>query len=119
DPMNRVDFGNASFSEVSDDLIATSYDDERARIYWKDKSFEADYKLLQKKLPGKEINFGSSTKDERLFLIAASSDTEPRERYLFDRNTKKLTLQYRIREKLNRDYLAPMTAVRYKSSDNL
>jgi dipeptidyl aminopeptidase/acylaminoacyl peptidase len=119
DPMNRVDFGNANFSEVSDDIIATSYNDERERIYWKDKSFEADYKLLQKKLPGKEINFGSSTKDERLFLIAASSDTEPGERYLFDRNTKKLTLQYRIREKLNREYLAPMTAVRFKSSDNL
>ncbi len=119
DPLNHVDFGNANFSEVSDDLIATTYDDERQRIYWKDKSFEADYKLLQKKLPGKEIGFASGTKDERLFLIVASSDTEPGERYLFDRTTKKLTLQYRIRERLNRDYLAPMTAVRYKSSDGL
>src|SRR6266498_1296322 len=119
DPMNRVDFGNANFSEVSDDLIATSYNDERERIYWKDKAFEADYKLLQKKLPGKEIDFASGTKDERLFLIVASSDTEPGERYLFDRQTKKLTLQYRIREKLNRDYLAPMTAVHYESSDRL
>ncbi|MEP6819328.1 MAG: alpha/beta fold hydrolase [bacterium] len=119
DPMNRVDFGSANFSEVTDDVIATSYNDERQRIYWKDKSYEADYKLLQKKLPGKEIAFGSGTKDERLFLIGAGSDTEPGERYLFDRNTKKLTLQYRIREKLNRDYLAPMTAVRYKSSDGL
>src|SRR5258705_308961 len=119
DPLNKVDFGNANFSDVTDDLIATSYDDERTRIYWKDKSYLADYKLLQKKLPGKEISFGSGTKDERLFLIVANSDTEPGERYLFDRNTKKLTLQYRIREKLNRDYLAPMTAVRYKSSDGL
>jgi dipeptidyl aminopeptidase/acylaminoacyl peptidase len=119
DPMNRVDFGNANFSEVSDDLIATSYNDERERIYWKDKAFEADYKLLQKKLPRKEIGFASGTKDERLFLIVASSDTEPGERYLFDRQTKKFTLQYRIRERLNRDYLAPMTAVRYKSSDGL
>jgi dipeptidyl aminopeptidase/acylaminoacyl peptidase len=119
DPLNRVDFGNANFSEVTNELIATTYDDERQRIYWKDKSYEADYKLLQKKLPGKEIGFVSGTKDERLFLIVASSDTEPGERYLFDRNTKKLTLQYRIREKLDRDYLAPMTAVRYKSSDGL
>ncbi|MCA1605805.1 MAG: prolyl oligopeptidase family serine peptidase, partial [Acidobacteria bacterium] len=119
DPLNRVDLGNASFSEVSDELIATSYDDERQRIYWKDKSFEADYKLLKKRLPGKEIGLVNSTKDERLFLIVANSDVEPGERYLFDRQTKKLTLQYRIREKLNRAYLAPMTAVRYKSSDGL
>src|SRR5690349_22477967 len=43
DPLKRVDFGNASFSDVSDELIATSYDDERQRIYWKDKNYEADY----------------------------------------------------------------------------
>ncbi len=119
DPLNRVDFGDASFSEVTDDLVATVYNDERERIYWKDKGYEADYNLLKKKLPGREIGFASGTKDERLWLIVASSDTEPGERYLFDRQTKNLTLQYRIREKLNRDYLAPMTAVRYKSSDGL
>ena len=119
DPLKRVDFGNAAFSEVTDELILTSYEDERERLYWKDKSFEADYKLLQKQLPGKQISYGSSTKDEQLFLIGVGSDTEPGERYLFDRKTKKLTLQYRIREKLNRDYLAPMKAVRYKSSDSL
>ena len=119
DPLKRVDFGNASFSEVTDELIATSYNDDRNRIYWKDKSFEADYKLLQKKLPGKEVSFSDSTKDERLWLITAFSDTEPGERYLFDRQTKKLTLQYRVREKLPREAMAEMKAVRYKSSDGL
>ncbi|HZI86647.1 MAG TPA: prolyl oligopeptidase family serine peptidase, partial [Pyrinomonadaceae bacterium] len=119
DPLNRVDFSGANFSEVSDELIATTYNDERVRIYWKDKTFEADYKLLQKKLPGKELSFSNSTKDERLWLITAFSDQEPGERYLFDRQTKKLTLQYRVREKLPRASLAPMKAVRYKSSDGL
>ena len=119
DPLKRVDFGDASFSEVSDELIATSYEDERERIYWKDKTFEADYKLLQKQLPGKEIAFGSSTKDEKLALISAYSDTDPGSTYLFDRTSKKLTLQYRVREKLNQDYLAPMKPVKYPSSDGL
>ncbi|PWT91117.1 MAG: S9 family peptidase [Blastocatellia bacterium] len=119
DPMKRVDFGSASFSELSDDLIATTYDDERERIYWKDKNYEADYKLLQKQLPGKELAFGSSTRDEKLLIISAYGDTDPGSTYLFDRTTKKLTLQYQIREKLNRDYLAPMKPVTYKSSDGL
>ena len=119
DPLKRVDFGNADFSEVTDDLVSTSYEDERERIYWKDKNFEADYKLLQKQLPGKEIGFGSATKDEKLAIVSAHSDTDPGATYLFDRNTKKLTLQYRVREKLNRDYLAPMKAVKYASSDGL
>ena len=119
DPVKRVDFGNALFSEVSDDLIATTYDDERERIYWKDKNFEADYKYLQKQLPGKEIGFASSTKDEKLWIISSNSDTDPGSTYLFDRSTKKLTLQYQIREKLNRSYLAPMKPVSYPSSDGL
>src|SRR5688572_14853277 len=119
DPLKRVDFGNAVFSEVSDELVATSYEDERERIYWKDKSFEADYKNLQKQLPGKEINFGSSTKDEKLYIISANADTDPGSVYLYDRTTRKLTLQYQAREKLNRAYLAPMKAVKYPSSDGL
>jgi dipeptidyl aminopeptidase/acylaminoacyl peptidase len=119
DPLNRVDLGDVSFSEVTDELISTSYEDELDRTYFKDKSFEADYKLLQKQFPGKQIEFDSLTKDEQLSLIVVHSDTEPGERYLFDRRTKKLTLQYRVREKLNRDQLAPMQPVRYKSSDGL
>jgi dipeptidyl aminopeptidase/acylaminoacyl peptidase len=119
DPMKHVDFGNASFSEVSDELIATSYDDERPRIYWKDKNFEADYKNLQKQLPGKEINFGSSTTDEKLWIIYANADTDPGSTYLFDRTTKKLTLQYQSRDKLNRAYLASKKPVKYPSSDGL
>lgn len=119
DPLNRVDFGNASFSELTDELIATAYEDERVRIYWRDKSYEADYKLLQSKLPNKDLNFDSSTADEKLWKVAASSDTEPGEVYLFDRTTKKLTLQYRIFDKLPREHMATMKAVSYKSSDGL
>src|SRR5207253_1661595 len=119
DPLKRVDLGDATFSEVTDDLVATVYVDERNRIYFKDKSFEADYNLLKKQLPGKEIDFASGTKDERLWLVDVGSDIDPGESYLFDRDSKKLTLQYHIREKLNRDYLAPMKGISYKSSDGL
>ena len=119
DPLKRVDLGDVSFSEVTDDLIATIYVDERNRIYFKDKSFEADYNLLKKQLPNTEIDFASGTKDERLWLIDVGSDTDPGACYLFNRDTKRLTLQYRIRENLNRDYLASMKAIKYKSSDGL
>ena len=119
DPLNRVDFGNATFSDVTNELIATSYQDERTRIYWKDKAWEADYKLLQSKLPGKEIEPTSSTTDERLWMIIATSDREPGERYLFDRNTKQLTFQYHIFDKLPREALAAQKAISYPSVDGL
>ncbi|HKA23131.1 MAG TPA: alpha/beta fold hydrolase [Blastocatellia bacterium] len=119
DPQKRVDFGGASFSNVSNEIIATTYEDERTRVYFKDKAYESDYNLLKSKLPGKEINFGSSTRDEQLFLISANSDRDPGASYLFDRKTKDLTLQYRIYEKIPREQLSPMQAITYKSSDGL
>jgi dipeptidyl aminopeptidase/acylaminoacyl peptidase len=119
DPLKRVDLGGALVSELKHELLATAYVDDKVRFYWKDKSFEADYNLIKKKLPGKEIGFRSHTDDEQLWLISAASDTEPGETYLFDRRTKQLTLQYRIREKLERPYLASMQPVRFKSSDGL
>jgi dipeptidyl aminopeptidase/acylaminoacyl peptidase len=119
DPEGRVDFGNAFFSEVTDELVATFYEDDRTRSYWRDTAYEADYRRIEKKLKGKDLSLGSVTRDERLWLVAAGSDVEPGERHLFDRETKKLTLQYRIRETLPREQLAPMQPVRYPSSDGL
>jgi dipeptidyl aminopeptidase/acylaminoacyl peptidase len=74
---------------------------------------------LRKRLPGKEVYFGSGTDDERLFTVSAVSDTEPGASYLFDRASKKLTLQYHIFDKLPRQSLAAVKPVRYKSSDGL
>ncbi len=119
DPKGRVDFGSAIFSDLTDQLLATTYEDERTRIYWKDKAWEADYKLLQKKLPGHEIGLGSMTADEHLLIVNGSSDRDPGTNYLFDRRTKKLTLEYVSRQDLPREPLVAMRSIRYKSSDGL
>jgi dipeptidyl aminopeptidase/acylaminoacyl peptidase len=119
DPLNRVDFGGATFSDLTGELVATSYNDERTRIYWKNKEWEKDYNIIKSKLPGKEINPTSFTNDERLWMIVASSDREPGERYLFDRNTKNLIFQYRVFDKLPREALAQQKPISYTSTDGL
>ena len=119
DPLKRVDIDNAIFSEKTDDLIATVYVDDRQRLYFKDPVFEADYRFVEKQLPGRQLTFRSPTADEQRWIVSAGSDVEPGEAYLYDRAAKKLTLQYRIYEKLPRAALAPMTSVRYPSSDGL
>ncbi|MGE5125460.1 MAG: alpha/beta fold hydrolase, partial [Betaproteobacteria bacterium] len=119
DPLKRVDFGNAIFSEATDELVATSYEDERTRVYFRDKAWEADYRLLKAKFPGREISLGSSTADDSKWLITASSDTDPGERYIFERKTRGLALQYKVRERIPRQQMAQMKAIRYLSSDGL
>lgn len=119
DPLNRVDLGSTTFSDVNNKLVATAYIDERTRVYWKDPQWQKDYELIESRLPGKEINIPSATSDENVWMIVASSDREPGERYLFDRKTKKLTFEYRVFDKLPRQYLAQVKPISYKSSDGL
>ena len=119
DPLKKVDFGAATFSEATEELVFTSYEDEKTRRYFKDRGFESDMKWLAGKMPGREVNIVSRTADEKLWLVLASGDTEPGQAYLFDRAQHTLAPQYKMREKLPRQDLAPMTAIRYKSSDGL
>ncbi|HEV2801664.1 MAG TPA: S9 family peptidase [Pyrinomonadaceae bacterium] len=119
DPLRRVDIEGAAFSTVTGELVFTGYVDDRQRLYFRDRAFEKDYKFLQKKFPNKEVYFDLTTNDEMIWLISAVSDREPGEKYLFDRKSKKLELQYRIREKLPREALAEVKPIRYKSSDGL
>ncbi len=119
DPQKRVDFGELSLSEVTHEPIFTAYVDDRLRRSWKDKSYQSDFALIQAKLPGADLYPTSSTADEQLWLVSATSATDPGAVYLLDRKTKQFTLQYRPRPKLPIADLAPMTVVRYKSSDGL
>lgn len=119
DPNKRVDFGGALFSEVSKELIGTRYNDDKVRIEWKDKQFKADYDYIKKQLGDREIGFGSSTKDEQVFIVSSFSDTDPGTAWLYDRKNKNLTTLYQVREKLPRNALAQMKPIRYKSSDGL
>ena len=119
DPLGKVDFGGALFSEKTEELVETWYTAARTKTYFKDKAFGDDNHWLEKQFPGQEISVVSRTQDERLWLFTAASDTEPGQTVLFDRKTRVLTPQYKIWEKLPRKDLAEMKPVTYKSSDGL
>lgn len=119
DPENHVDVGGLEQSEVDYHVYYTRYEDDRSRLYFKDKSFEQEYKWLETKLPGKEINFGARSKDENIWIVTAASDTEPGETYLWNRKAKTLDLQYRIREEIPRESLSERRPYKFTSSDGM
>jgi len=119
DPEKRVDFGQLVSSDVDYRILFTQYTDDRNRLYFHDKEFEKEYRWLQSKLPGKEINFGARSKDESIWIVNANSDTEPGETYIWNRKAKTLALQYRIREELPRTSLSERKPYHFKSSDGL
>lgn len=119
DPMARVDLGGVPFSEVTKEIIATVYVDDKSRIYWKDKNYEAAYKDIKKRLGEREVNFGSSTKDETKLIVSTYSDVDPGTVWIYDRKTRNLSTLYQVRGSLPRASLSNMKAIRYKSSDGL
>jgi dipeptidyl aminopeptidase/acylaminoacyl peptidase len=119
DPKNEVDFGDAIFSEVTNELLATVYRGDVIRVYPKEKNFANDYAKLKKQFPEGNIGLGSSTKDESLWLVNISSDVDPGSTYLFDRKTGKAELLYKSRPNLPSKHLASMKPVRYTARDGM
>ena len=119
DPEKRVDLFNIEISRVDHRILFTEYEDDTYRRYFKDRPFEADYRWLQSKLPGLEVDFGARSNDENIWIVNAHSDTEPGVVYVWNRQAKTLTLQYRVREEIPRESLAQRKPYHYKSSDGL
>jgi dipeptidyl aminopeptidase/acylaminoacyl peptidase len=119
DPDKRVDLYNVEISQLDHRILFTEYEDDMFRRYFKDRPFEADYRWLQTKLPGLEISFGARSNDENIWIVSANSDTEPGIVYVWNRKAKTLIQQYRVREEIPRDALAPRKPYHYKSSDGL
>jgi dipeptidyl aminopeptidase/acylaminoacyl peptidase len=119
DPKNEVDFGNAIFSDETNELLATVYRGDIIRVYPKEKKFARDYARLKKQFPKGNINLGSTTKDESLWLIGVSSDVDPGSTYLFERKTGKVELLYKSRPNLPSHHLAFMKPLRYTARDGM
>lgn len=120
DPEDEVDFGGAITSDITHELLATTYTGDKTRIYWRDDAWEEDYEWLKEEMGGDvEVGIGSSTADERTFVVYGSSDVQPSTAYLFDRDARTLEKLYSIRPGLEGKQLASMQPIRYKSSDGL
>ena len=86
DPLGKVDLGGALFSQSTDELIETWYIAARAKTYFKDKAYGADYRWLEKQYPDKEIR--SRLQHARRTEVAGDVLTairEPGKTILFDR----------------------------------
>lgn len=119
DPLNEVDFGMVRFSELSDKMLLTAYAGDKQRLYFKDKSFEEDFKILMDQIGDGYYGLSSMTKDEQTWIISVSRDVDPASVYIYDCKKDKAELLYRERPDLPSEHLAKMKPVRYKARDGL
>lgn len=121
DPEGKVDFGELSMDRNTRKMISTSYTAEKNVSYWKDKTWEANYKFLQNRFPEREISFTGNTNDYSKLLVTVGGDKYATEVYFFDAKTRKLVFQYTQNPEIKKveNHLASMKPVTYKSSDGM
>ncbi len=119
DPDGRVDISSVVFDKESHLPIIARFDDGTGRDVVLNEDYRIDDQWLKNQFPGQSITWRSFGESKDIWLIDASSDTEPGETYLFERSQNKLSLQYRFRGDLPRDVLGSMVPLTYLSSDGL
>jgi dipeptidyl aminopeptidase/acylaminoacyl peptidase len=119
DPEGEVDFGAAAFHPLSDELQFTTYLGDRLRVYPKTKEAARLWEGLRKALPDGEITFISVVDDLSLLLVKVSSDVDPGSIYLYEPESGKSTLLYRVRPDLPRQHLAQMQPLGFKARDGM
>jgi dipeptidyl aminopeptidase/acylaminoacyl peptidase len=84
-----------------------------------DPQTEAMYRDVEARLPGYEITFTSSNKDEDKLIVAAMSDRTPGKRYLYDSKARTLDLLADIAPWLPESELSPMEPITFTARDGL
>lgn len=119
DPEGEVDFGEAIFSNATEELIGTVYVGDRRRIYARSEDFAQDLERIREVLPDGDYGFHSMTEDGRLMLVSLDSDVDPSSTYVFDRETGDAELLYRVRPEIPSQHMARLEPVRYTARDGL
>lgn len=116
DPQYDVD--GIMIDDRTNDLMAVVYDKDHTVYKPYDKQLAHDLEVLGKLHAG-DILFRSSTDDQKKWIIAYNSPTDPGATYLYDRDTGKAQFLYRPRPWLPRDSLVDMQPVSFPSRDGL
>lgn len=77
------------------------------------------YMSLAAAFPGKFVDFSSHTTDGSQIIVSVTSDTDPGELYLYDRNAGEVRFLMRSRDWVDTDRSASVTPFRLRSRDGL
>ncbi|HEY3899083.1 MAG TPA: S9 family peptidase [Chthoniobacter sp.] len=114
----NYDIGNVIISDKTRKLLAVAFNEDKLVFQSFDPQFSKDLAALEKVHDG-EVLFRNSDNDERKWIIAFNSPTDPGATYLYDRNTGEAKFLYRPRPWLKSNELVGMKPISFKSRDGL
>jgi dipeptidyl aminopeptidase/acylaminoacyl peptidase len=114
-----VDVWNLAWSRARKVITYSNVNVDRYRPVFFDKEWERIYNAISAQLPGSQLNFQGTTKDEQRMIVAASNDRTPGARYVYDVKTNKLSKLGEINSAIAEADMAEMKPIQYTSRDGL
>lgn len=114
-----VDVAGLTYSRKRKVLLTASYSTWKQERKFFDPVIERIFKTVQEKIPGFEVGFVSTNKDEDLFVVRAVNDRTRPVFYLYDVKSGDLTKLADSAPWLKADDLAEVKPIEYKSRDGL
>lgn len=114
-----VDVGGVWASDVTEELVAVTYNAEKPGRHFVDQEWEKIIKSIEAAFPEKIVSPSSITEDEMKMIVTVWDSKNPAAYYLFDRsnsNMEELAIAY---DWLNADALGEMRPVAIESRDGL
>jgi dipeptidyl aminopeptidase/acylaminoacyl peptidase len=115
----EVDVDGLAYSHKRQVLTAITWTKDKAERKFLDAEAEARYNKVAAKLPGYEVSFTATNREETTYIVATSSDRTLGSRYLYDVAKDKLTKLTDVAPWLDEKKMAEMKPISYTSRDGL
>lgn len=114
----EYDLDGPIVSDLTHELLGIAYNRDRLTYKAYDPQFAKNLQILSMIHDG-EILFRSADAQEKLWIVAYNSPSDPGATYLYNQETSQARFLYRPRPWLKPQWLADMKPVSYKSRDGL
>lgn len=115
---DKVDIDNVIRIDRGLPVIGYSFTDDRSRTVYFDPEYKKLGASLSKALPTTPlIEFAAASRDAKVLLIHASSDTDPGAYFVLNRTTKQMEPVLLSREQVRPERLSPVRSITYPAAD--
>ncbi len=115
----KVDIIEGMYSNAKHQLVYATYETWKQQRYYLDNDIKGMYTRLEKMLPNTEISITDQDSAEQKFIIKTYTDRNPGTFYLYTITNNKLIKLGDINPSINKEEMAEMKAVKYKTRDGL
>ena len=114
-----VDVSEVKIDPGTQEITGIRYHDDRWKTYWVDPKLKSLQARIDRALPGSDNQIMGDPSTDARILIRSSGASDPGTYFLFDKAKAAMGAVLQSYERIDRERLAPVTAVRYRARDGL